>query len=141
METKWYMIDGVEYYQKPLVLGQIRQLYELINLIEEIRDMTDFSKMLDVFGDRASLFMAVVLTPKGVHPRDKDIHLLAKKLEDIPIETALEVAEDFLSMQDIFSLMNRIGSLSNAAGGIMRGIASSTPSPTETSPGEKKPSG
>lgn len=108
MEPITYEIGGKTYTQRPLVLGQIRQM------IEALRDFTmpanataaDLALLLD---DRLPHLMAIVLGVEGVSLRDKDVDALAEELrESVPVETAIRMVDDFFVCNPIASLADQL---------------------------------
>ena len=108
METIKYEINGKTYTQRPLVLGQIRQM------VEALRDFTmpanatavDLAMMLD---DKLPGILAIVLGVEGVSLRDKDVTALAEELrESVPVETAIQMIDDFFACNPIASLAEKM---------------------------------
>lgn len=89
-----YEIDGITYVQKPLVLGQIRQLAEAVGGLE-------FSSpspldVIGVLGDKLPLAIAICITPEGQAVKDKDPAALAAEIEfSLGMETAVDIVSDF----------------------------------------------
>jgi len=106
--VKHYTIGGKKYVQQPLVLGQVRQILNVISGLTIPRN-TDTLELIAVFGTRLSDALAVLLTPEGVNLRDKDLIELAAILEfEIQLEQAAEVIEDFFTCNPIASLSAKI---------------------------------
>ena len=107
MNENTYEINGIVYRQRPLVLGQLAALGELLEAVT-IRELT-VQGIIQAFGDRLADAMAVVLVPQGQKVRDRDLNALARELDEhMTIETALEVVADFLHFNPISSLFERI---------------------------------
>lgn len=143
-DEKRYDIGGVLYVQRRLVLGQVRQLLDIL------RDLTipgniDAAGLMMALGSRLPKALAVVLTPEGVQPRDKNLDLLAEEIEFlIETEQALEVIEDFFHLNPLPSIFERIAGMEKALGSAMRETLSRNSAssfPGETSPGATESSG
>lgn len=127
MQEKFtYEIGGKKYTQRALVLGQTRQLKNVIEGIvipKGIKGMGETELMLaivGVVGDKLPDALAVVLTPEGVELKDKDLKALAREIEfAIPPDQAFQVIEDFFDCNPIASLLER---LSGAIGKIAEKI-------------------
>lgn len=138
--TREYVFNGTTYIQRPLVLGQVRQL---VNLLEGTSFRRDggVQAIIDALGDKIGHALAIVLTEKGKSPRDKDLDNLAGELEyDMTPEDLLQVIDDFFCLNPVSSLFERMtATMQNVTGafGTVTGSTSlSSPSPPETSPGE-----
>ncbi len=106
MENRKYIINGKTYNQRPLVLGQLEPLEKLIMGVQ-IVDLSP-SGILQALGSRLPQAAAIILNPEGVRLRDKDIDALADEFaEYLELETALEVAADFLSCNSLLSISSR----------------------------------
>lgn len=106
-----YEIGGRKYFQRPLVLGQLRQLANLILkdivLPENIELTPQF--ILTELGDKVALALAIILNPEGILPENKVLEEWEKVIEfNIEIETALQVVEDFFDCTQIFSLPKKL---------------------------------
>ena len=143
---KEYDINGRAFVQRPLVLGQIQQLLRVLDGIA-LPDPLTLASLLDALGGRLYSAIAVVITEKGCSPRDKDLEALAAELEwSAPLETALEIVDDFFVLNPASSLLGKAGSM---IGGLNRTLAalaggstrSSSFSPGATSPGATPSSG
>ena len=104
-----YTINGTLYTQSALVLGQWRQL---LNILKDVAVPADASagQLAVILGDRLPAAFAVVLNPAGVSLRDKDLRAVADDLEfALSTETAIQVIEDFFVCNPLSSLLERIG--------------------------------
>ncbi len=144
--VKRYEIGGKAYTQKKLVLGQLRQLMEVLQgtaLPVEAGAMA----MVAALGERLPLCLAVVLTEEGRSPAGKDLPALADEIEfSITPETVMEVVEDFFGCNPIVSLLDRatamIGNLSTRMMPTPTASSnSSSSSPEATSPNGTASSG
>lgn len=103
-----YDIEGRIYVQRPLVLGQIKQLFEILQDVRIPADAGTFG-LIQALGDRLFAALAVVLTEKGESPRDKDLVSLADTLSfSVTAEIVLKVIEDFFACNPVFSLLERL---------------------------------
>ena len=108
MEFK-YEIGGKRYAQKPLVLGQYRQL---IKLLENVTIPADVTPMGFIFaiGDSLPKALATVLIEDGTSLKDKDIEALAEELElNMDSDLVMTVAADFFDCNQISSLLGKLG--------------------------------
>lgn len=148
---KEYVVGERTYVQRPLVLGQIRQL---INELGSMGiDPTSDKKTLVatiVASDKLERVLAIVLTPKGEAVRDKDLAALAKDLEfDLTPEQIMAVVDDFFDCNPTVSILEKlIGIFRKVKGMILEtkpkltGLnLSSASSPAEILPDEKQSSG
>jgi hypothetical protein len=110
MTEKKYEIGGKNYIQKPLVLGQIRQLLEVLKGVT-IPANSDTLALVNAMSDRLPAALAVVLIPEGLSSlRDKDLDALALEIAfAITPEQTLGVVEDFFDCNPLPSLLNRLG--------------------------------
>lgn len=116
-EQKKYEIGGTVYVQRPLVLGQIRQLSDVLSGMTISGDATPASVILAV-AERLPMALAVVLTPEGVTLPDKDLKALAEKIEfEISAEQVVEVVEDFFDCNPVASVLQKLaGAMGTVAG-------------------------
>lgn len=139
-----YKIGDKTYLQKALVLGQWRQLLDLMQGLS-IPQNLDVAGMISVFGNKLSYALAIVLTEEGTSARDKDMVALASEIEFvIGPELVLQVVEDFFDCNPIPSLLKRMsgimGKISGKVGATGSKMSASS-SPTETSPNGTPSSG
>jgi len=143
-----YSFGGKVYRQGALVMGQVKQLLTVLNGAG-LTDIADPFAIIRDLGDRMPRALAVVLTPEGVSPRDKDIETLAKELEfAMTFDDVLRVIDDFFGCNDLLSLLARFkeiaGRVQEQAKAQMRGngsIGSSPSWPGATSPSATTSSG
>lgn len=144
--VKTYEIDGTTYEQRPMVLGQIRQLMSVLQGLKIPADGGSL-QVIAALGGRLGEALAVVLTEQGKSLRGKDLAALATELEfTISPDQTIDVVEDFFTCNPIASLLQR---LTTAMGGITGGMmgmvtGSKTPASSsleETSPAEETSSG
>jgi hypothetical protein len=146
-KQKKYEIGGTVYVQRPLVLGQIRQLSDVLGGVTLPGDATPAGVLLAV-SERLPMALAVVLTPEGVSLRSKELKALAEEIEfSISSEQIVEVVEDFFDCNPVASVLQKLAGAMGAVAGktIPTAGAGSTilsaPSPEEISPGETKSCG
>jgi len=145
-KVKTYTIGGKNYTQRTMVLGQIRHLTEAFGEVE-IPPGANLSDIAVILGDRLPGCAAAVLQPEGVLHKDKDLDAMAAEFfENLDIDTANKVIDDFFDLTPSATLATLIGRL----GGVLRTMmsrqatgssSSSSPSPQETSPKETPSSG
>lgn len=141
---KEYEIDGKTYVQKPLVLGQNKQLLRVLDGVEMPEQLT-LASLLDALGERLYAAIAVVITEKGCSPRDKNVDELAGWLEwSMDNATATEVVADFFDLNPVSSLLEKAGRM---IAGLNRAIAlrpigirgNGSTNPSSSSPGATSP--
>ncbi|HSV27251.1 MAG TPA: hypothetical protein VLH60_05100 [Sedimentisphaerales bacterium] len=120
MDTiKEYAIGDKTYQQKPLVLGQVKQLRDVMKGLE-IPAGVEPTEMIGILGDRLPLALAIVLTERGKSPRAKNVAELAGELEfSITPEQILEVIADFFSCNPLSSVLERLAGLMDNLGRTM----------------------
>mgnify|MGYP001160557200 FL=1 len=105
---KTYKIGGITYQQRPLVIGQVKQLLTVLEGLTIPSDI-DMMGLVATLGDRLPDALAVILTPDGMSPKDKDLKKLSEELAfSLEIEQAMEVVEDFFVLNPISSLFGRL---------------------------------
>jgi hypothetical protein len=134
MKEKKYEIGGKIFIQRPLVLGQWKQIMELI---AEMRE----ADPLDIFAHPRCI--AILLMEKGVSLKEKNLEASAEFIErNIDAMISLEVVNDFfdLSPVHLFSqkLMEVRGKIEQMRPGSIMPASSSQ---AEISPKGKKSSG
>ncbi len=103
-----YKIGDKIYIQRPLVIGQVKQLLSVLEGLNIPSDV-DVLKLIAILGDRLPDALAVILTPDGMSPKDKNLKELSEELAfSITIEKALEVVEDFFDLNPVSSLFERL---------------------------------
>jgi hypothetical protein len=102
-----YEINGKKYIQKPLVIGQIKQIAGLLNdfQMKEAPSTMDF---ISALGDKLPNFFAIILVEEGKSPKDKDLNLMAKELEQCSLETAIKVIDDFFSCNPLYLVFQKV---------------------------------
>lgn len=136
MTDHTYKIDEKTYLQRQLVLGQVRQLLDLLQGMQ-IPGNLDALGLVGLLGDRLPLLLAVVLTEQGKSPKNKDLPALADELEfSITPEQTLSVIEDFFECNPLSSIFQRLtGMVEKLTAQITTGSPNSASSSApETSP-------
>lgn len=106
-----YNIDGKVYHQKPLVIGQVRQLMDTLGNIT-LPAYIDMPGIIALLGDKLPAALAVILTPEGMHLKDKDIEALSVELAySMDIETTMKAVEDFFDLNPIASVLGRLSGM------------------------------
>ena len=104
-----YEIAGKKYYQKPLVLGQVKQLARLLKDISFTGEAISAADVLELIGDKLPEALAIVLIPEGCRLSEKNIKEIAQELEEsLDLETAAKIIEDFFCCNPISSFWKRI---------------------------------
>jgi hypothetical protein len=132
-----YQIGDKTFIQRPLVLGQVRQMITLIDGLALPQEFNP-AAMINLLGENLFQALAVVLTEDGQPLAGKDLEALGRDLEfSITPDTALEVVADFFGCNPIASLLTRLSgtrTVIDAALGKIGLTTSSAPSPKGTSP-------
>jgi len=116
MEERKYEIGEKTYVQRPLVLGQMRQLIDLLKGIT-IPAGADAYGLINALGDSLPQVLAIVLTEEGKSPRDKNMKEAAVEIEfAITPEQTLEVVDHFFELNAIPSLLSRIAGMAEKIG-------------------------
>ncbi len=118
MDQKKYEINGKIYFQKALVLGQIADIIPLL----ENRFIDDLSAvgLVTSLGDILPELAAVILIPEGTKISERDLEAMKSEFQnEMSLDTALEVAADFLSFNPVSSFFTR---LKNLTGAIVTGM-------------------
>ena len=107
-QTYTYNIDGKIYHQRPLVIGQVKQLMDILGEIT-LPAYIDMPGIISILGDKLPSALAVILTPEGVHPKDKDIEALSDELAyAVDLETSIQAVEDFVGLNPIVSVLEKL---------------------------------
>lgn len=106
-----YEIGGKTYVQKPLVWGQVKQLTNLLKDVEFSADATPIT-LIGVIGDKMGDVLAVVLTEKDKHVKDKNVKELAEELSfEVSPELVIRVIEDFFDCNPTGLYLEKIANL------------------------------
>ncbi|MCE5265672.1 MAG: hypothetical protein LLG97_19360 [Deltaproteobacteria bacterium] len=146
-----YPIGGKTFIQKKLVLGQWRQLQDVIRDVRIVGEINTQS-VLVALGPRIFAVLAVILIEEGGSPEGKDLEALAREIEwGIDPADALRAIADFFALNPVASLLENmretIGTLIRTIDEVTAKLKeigskdSATPSPAETSPGGTGSSG
>jgi hypothetical protein len=141
-----YTINDKTYVQKPLVLGQVRQLLRILDGVTFPEELS-LSSLLDALGDRLYSALAVVITEKGCSPKDKDLEAMATDLEwAVEMETVLGIVADFFGLNPVSSILEKTGGMIGRLNQQMVALGPgsmkpSSSSPVETSQSETQSSG
>lgn len=144
METMTYTIGARTFEQRPLVLGQLRQLMGIMEGLK-LDPQARAVELVSLLGDRLPLALAVVLSEEKTFPGDKNLQTLAREIEfSIDPQTTIQVIQDFFECNPISSWLEK---LTEAVVAVSRKVAS-TPSKgfalssqTETQQRDEKSSG
>lgn len=118
MEPKKYTINGKTYVQKPLVIAQAMQMDRLLEGVE-IFDLSPIS-ILRALKEKLPTAMAIVLTPIEEKIQGKNLSALEDEFtENLDIDTALQVAEDFFIFNPISSISSRFRGLIGTIWGML----------------------
>lgn len=139
MEQKEYTIGGRIFVQRPLVLGQIEQL---LNLLGRVRIPAEVSASgVVAMLSREGLLpraLAVILTEKGTKAKDKNVEALADFFaEEVDFATALEAVARFFEINRPESILTRLAELTES---LRKTIGARFPSSSPSSPAGTSPS-
>lgn len=112
MEGKVYEIGGVKYTQKPLVLGQLRQLLSVIQDVAFSKDMSTL-QIINILGDKLPAALAIILIKDGtVSLKDRDTAALSDELMfSMTTDQVMEVVGDFFELMPVNLLLERLGNI------------------------------
>lgn len=114
---KKYMIGDKEYIQKPLVLGQVRQLVNLLKRVS-LPSQINAGNIVIALGENLPEALAIVLIEEGIPLKDKDLAVVQREIEfAVSPEMAIEIVSDFFTITPIASIL---GKLSEATGEITK---------------------
>ena len=151
-----YTIGDKPWTQRPLVLGQWKQLMEIIKGLA-IPAGADIPQLLAVLGPRVPLALAVILIEEGSSLRarfglrtvpgiagipmpewyqNQDVMLeIANEIEaGINAETIMRVIDDFLSCNPVSSILERLSGVLMNTGKIQKMMATGSTSLSPSSP-------
>jgi hypothetical protein len=112
MEFK-YEIGGRTFYQRPLVLGQVKQLVSILKELVLPYELTVASVILSL-GDKTSNALAVLMVEEGVPLKKKKMAEIEDILEEnLSIEETIKVVEDFFDCNPIVSISEAMIGLTN----------------------------
>ncbi len=139
-----YEIGGKTYTQRPLVLGQWKQLLKALKGVK-IPITNDPFVLVEALGDKAPELMAIVLQEEGIRLQDKDISKLTGDLDfAVSPRLILTILDDFFVGNEVFSLLEEISTRmteSIAKAIEMSSTNSASPLAAETLPGATTSSG
>jgi len=119
-QQKQYTIGKKNYYLRPLVLGQVEQLKDLVEGTKFDLESLNATQIIAVLGDQLPQGLAIILTEEDVELEDKDVDKLAKTLKfTVDIELAIILITDFFGITPISSLWTKIVELINKVGEAM----------------------
>jgi len=131
------------YIQRPLVMGQVRQLVNLLKGMTIPSDVKPF-QLVELLGDELYPVIAVVITAPGKRLHEKDIDALAAELEfALTPEQVLTIIDDFFACNPIVSLLEKLSGMMIKLRTMMQdgSTNASSPSLPETSSGGMESSG
>src|SRR5574343_513048 len=108
-----YEINGKIFKQKPLVLGQVRQILPIFKGLS-MPNTTDMTGFVEAIGDKMPHLLAIVLVEEGTDIRQKNLEELASFLEfNITAEQTIQSVEDFFGCNPIASLLGKLSGMMN----------------------------
>jgi len=104
-------IGETDYVRRPLVIGQVKQLMDVLGDIILPADI-DIPGIIAVLGVRLPYALAVILTEKDTHPKDKDIDGLGESFTyTLETSTAIQAVEDFFVLNPVASLLEKMSGM------------------------------
>ncbi len=106
-----YEINGTTYIQRPLKLGQIKQLSGVLEgmSVSMLTSETELARLLIANIGPA---IAIVITEEGTRLQDKDIEQLAAEIEfEIDAETVARVVQDFFACNPVASVYEKLSGM------------------------------
>ena len=98
MTSERYEINGKTYIQRPMVLGQVKQLVDAMQGVV-IPPGAGVADIAGILGDRLANCAAAVLQPEGVQHKDKDIKAMSAEFsEHLDLEQADKIIDDFFAL-------------------------------------------
>ena len=128
MEEKKYQINNKTYIQRPLVLGQVRQLLSCLKGVELPESLNPLT-IATALGDRLARTLMVLIFEEGKSPKrtDKELSELAEEIEfQMALEIVMEIIVDFFECTTVSALLN---SLSRITGQASKDLKSSIEAP------------
>lgn len=122
---KEYNFEEKKLVQKPVTLGQIRQLMRTLKDTQidfgSFQDGLSLPKIIELLGDKAPPVFAIILQEEGVPLKDKNLEQFEKEIEFlITPDVALQIVADFFELtptslisENAIKLMNNITSKLN----------------------------
>ena len=122
-KPKEYKIGEREYILTPLVLAQLIDLAKFFAKLEiDLEKFESLRDFLSEYLEHLPLLCAIVLKRKDVPLRERDIHEEAEYIaENMDMDTAVRVVEDFFRIQDLSSLAQKVTALIQAMTGQLTG--------------------
>ncbi len=103
MQDYKYEIGGKIYFQKPLVLGQIRYLINLLRDIEIPKNIESVN-LISILGNKLPQALGIILIPENESPK-----VLADIEFEISPEQSIEVIENFFDCNPTAFLLEKLG--------------------------------
>lgn len=111
MQEATYTINGKTYTQRPLVLGQVKQLMELLKGVSIPRNADAFG-LIEALDEKLPQALAIILQEDGIPLKDKNLSELSLEMQyGVTPEITLDIIDHFFELNPIASLLSRIGNL------------------------------
>lgn len=139
---KEYQIGEKTFIQKPLVLGQLMQIIDLLAGLQIPSHIT-VPGIIALLQDRLPRAMAIILCEPGQKLKEKDLDSLTDFMaEKCDLSTTLEVVENFFGLNNLPSILEKLAQMSQTVKRLVIGLKSSAlSSAEEISHDETKSSG
>ncbi len=113
---KVYIVGGRNYVQEPLVLGQWKQLLTTIKLPEG--GAMTVQTITGMIGESIDSAIAIMVCEEGKSLKEKNIDELAEAIMyELDIDTSMQIVEDFFLLNDITSVMVKVGRIMDTISG------------------------
>ena len=107
---KIYEIGGRKYVQKPLVLGQWKQLLTTIKFPEG--GAMTVQTITGMIGESMDTAIAIMICEEGKSLKEKNIDELAEAIRyELDMDTSMQIVEDFFLLNDLTSLVTRVAGI------------------------------
>lgn len=117
-----YLINKKTYIQKPLVLGQIKQLTDAMSGIT-IDMSLGILGIVSALGNKLPIILAAVLIPEGTNAKERAIDAIAADLkENCDVVTAIEVIEDFFTCNPTALVLQKLAGAMKEMSPLLTGL-------------------
>jgi hypothetical protein len=114
-----YTFGGATWVQRPLVLAQYDQLAPVMEGMS-LPKTFDVPGVIGAFGPNIHKALAIVLTPQGMRPRDKNLAETEDRIRwSIEMPQIIQVVEDFFVLSPLRLLFERLGKMLDRVRGMI----------------------
>lgn len=131
-EYRYQTIDGRQFVQRRLVLGQMEQLVDVMRDVKwPSFDNFNLLSFYEAIGGKLPVALAVVLVESGKDLREKDVDSLADDLRySMPLDEGVRALKDFFVLNPTASIARSLGDMQSIQGAIREVPRTTTPSPS-----------